>query len=931
MKSFAKGLVLAGILYSVSIGLSNAQETVTSPTGQFGHQVGDDYKLINYTQFEAYIKKLESESPRLKLVAMGPTAEGRTQWMTIITSPENHAKLDHYKSISARLAHAEGVDEETARALAEEGKAVVWIDGGLHATETLGAHQLTRTIHMLASATDPETMRFLDDAIILLVHANPDGMELVSDWYMRKNDPEERGYNDIPRLYQKYIGHDNNRDSYMVNQPETENINRIMFQEWFPQMMYNHHQTGPAGIIVFVPPFRDPPNLNYDPLVTLGNSALGLAMNLRLVAEGKPGSGSRAYANYSAYFNGNIRTIGYFHNQIGMLTEMKGHPTPMELAFYPSNQLAMNDFAMPHIPGEWHFADAIDYSLTLNRAVLDYASRNRSTLLFNRWRMGMNMIEAGNKDSWTVRPRMVEDIENKIRAAGGEDAAMIEHTFRRRGEGVSKDYLAMLRPPGKRDPRGFILPSDQKDFPTAVKFLNTLVKNGITIHQATADFTVQGKAYPAGSFVVKSAQAFRPHIMDMFEPQDHPDEFLYEGGPPVPPYDSAGYTLAFQMGVEFDRILEGFDGPFEKVEGLAMPLPGKVRFMVGASGYLLDHGVNDSVVAVNRLLAAGHEVYWLDESIEANGERYPVGTIYVPDGDGVSADLSAMAVSLGIPVDGTATRPNTSAHRLAPVRVGLWDRYGGSMPSGWTRWLFERFEFPYTRVFPQELDQGALDDRFDALVFVTDAIPAEDVQAEDRDDRDKQPEASSVPAEYREHLGWVTNEKTVPQLADYLRDGNTVLTIGTSTSLAENLGLPVANHLVDGAGVPLEPHEFFAPGSILQIRVDTSNPLAYGLNERTDIAFQRTSPVLRLRPNADKEGVTQIGWFDDDDALRSGWAWGQEKLYGGTAIASAKVGDGDLHMFTPEILFRGQSHSTFQLLFNGIYLANATKVQLGDQ
>jgi len=359
-------------------------------------------------------------------------------------------------------------------------------------------------------------------------------------------------------------------------------------------------------------------------------------------------------------------------------------------------------------------------------------------------------------------------------------------------------------------------------------------------------------------------------------------------------------------------------------------LPGTVRFMVGASGYLLDHGVNDSVIAINRLLAAGHDVYWLDDSIEANGGHYPVGTIYVPASDGVGAELSEMAESLGIPVDGVATRPNSAARKLAPVRVGLWDRYGGSMPSGWTRWLFEQFEFPYTRVFPQELDDGGLDDKFDALVFVTDAIPAEDVEPEERDERDQQPEARSIPKEYRDHLGWVTNEKTVPHLEDFLRDGNTILAIGTSTSLAENLGLPVANHLVNSAAVPLEPEEFFAPGSILQIRVDTSNPVAYGLNERTDIAFQRTSPVLRLRPNADKEGVIQIGWFDDDDALRSGWAWGQDKLYGGTAIASAKVGDGDLHMFTPEILFRGQSHSTFQLLFNGIYMANATKVQLGE-
>lgn len=926
MRKFAGMLAGAAVLTGIHLGAALSQESVTSPVEQFGHEIGEDYKLINYTQFEGYIKQLEKDSPRVKLVAMGPTAEGRTQWMTIITSPENHARLDHYKSISAKLAHAEGVNEAAARAMAEEGKAVMWIDGGLHATETVGAHQLTKTIHMLASDTDPEMMRILDDVIILLVHANPDGMELVSDWYMRKRDPKKRSYDDIPRLYQKYVGHDNNRDSYMVNQPETINLNRIMFREWFPQMMYNHHQTGPAGIIIFVPPFRDPPNANYHPLVTLGNHSLGIAMHQRLVAEGKPGSASRAYANYSAYFNGNIRTIGYFHNQIGMLTEIKGHPTPMELAFYPDNQLPMNDFAMPHIPGEWHFADAIGYSLTLNRAVLDYASRNRTNILYNRWRMGSEAIEAGNKDSWTIRPRTVEEVETKIRAAGGEDAEKIEHTFRRRGKGVSKEYLSMLRTPDNRDPRGFILPANQKDYPTAVKFLNTLVKNGVTIHQATADFEVQGKRYSKGSFVVKSAQAFRPHVMDMFEPQDHPDEFLYEGGPPVPPYDSAGYTLAFQMGVEFDRVLDGFDGPFEKVEGFAKPLPGKVRYMDGASGYLLDHAINDTAIAVNRLLAAGHDVYWLDESIPANGGNYPIGTIYVPASDGVGAKLADMADSLGIAVDGVGATPNSAARKLAPVRVGLWDRYGGSMPSGWTRWLFEQFEFPYTRVFPQELDAGGLDDKFDALVFVTDAIPAKD---EEPTGRDRQPEAGDVPRQFRDHLGFVTNENTVPRLAEYLNAGNTVLTIGTSTVLAEKLGLPVTNHLVNSAGIPLKPEEFYAPGSILHIRVDPSNPLAYGMNERTDISFQRTSPVLRLKPDADKQGITQIGWFDDDDALRSGWAWGQDALFGGTAIASAKVGEGDLHLFTPEILFRGQSHGTFQLLFNGIYLANAEEVQLG--
>src|SRR5215813_3919102 len=703
-------------------------------------------------------EQLAQESDRMKLVEIGKTAEGRTMLMAIITAPENHKKLDRYKEISRRLATAEGLTDEQARALAAEGKAVVWIDGGLHATEVLGAQQLLETVYQLDSMNDPETVRILKDVVVLATLVNPDGMELVSNWYMREKDPMKRSTNGLPRLYQKYVGHDNNRDFYMSNQPETEAINRIFFHEWFPQIIYNHHQTGPAGTVLFAPPFRDPFNYYFDPLIPLGIDLVGAAMHSRFVAENKPGATMRSGSSYSTWWNGGLRTVAYFHNMIGLLTESMGNPTPVEIPFFLQRQLPKGDFPYPVAPQKWHFRQSIDYSMTANRAVLDLASKHREDFLFNIYRMGKNSIERGSKDSWTITPHNIAEVQAVItkempQAAGagpegqGRRAAPAGDTppagdspqgFGGQNRGLPLKYFELLHASDKRDPRGFIIPSDQPDFLTATKFINTLIKNGVTVHRATGDFQVAGKSYPAGSYVVKAAQAFRPYALDMFEPQDHPNDFQYPGGPPIPPYDNAGWTLAFQMGVKFDRILDGFDGPFEKINGVVKPAPGKVTSAANAAGYLTSHQVNDSFIAMNRLLRDNEEVYWIKQSFSAGGagsagaaggKTHPAGTIFIPAKPSTQAKLQKIAAELGLNFEAVSTKPSGEALKLRPVRIALWDRYGGSMPSGWTRWLFEQFEFQFTVIYPQTLDAGDLVNKFDVVVFVTGAIPARDGRA----------------------------------------------------------------------------------------------------------------------------------------------------------------------------------------------------------
>src|SRR5256885_197403 len=210
---------------AISVCLLNAQPVnkITTPKEAFGFNLGDDYMVANYTQLEAHWKKVASESPRMKLESIGKTEEGREQYMAIISSPENIRNLAKYKEISRKLALAEGVSEQEAHALAKEGKAIVWIDGGLHATETVGSQQIMEWVYQMASRTDEETMRFLNDTIVLCVQANPDGQELVANWYMREKDPLRRSMNGLPRLYAKYVGHDDNRDFYMSNMKESTN------------------------------------------------------------------------------------------------------------------------------------------------------------------------------------------------------------------------------------------------------------------------------------------------------------------------------------------------------------------------------------------------------------------------------------------------------------------------------------------------------------------------------------------------------------------------------------------------------------------------------------------------------------------------------------------------------------------------------------
>jgi hypothetical protein len=913
---------------------------LTSPKEFFGFNIGDDYQLPTYTQIEAYYKKLASESDRLKLVDIGETTEGRRQYLMIVTSPSNMKKLDHYREISEKLARADGLDDTQAHALADEGKAIVWIDGSIHATETPSTDQLVEITWELASRSDAETMRILDNDIVLLAHTNPDGVEKVADWYMRNPKPQERAMQMLPELHKKYIGQEDNRDFFMMTFPESSNINKVLYLQWFPQILYNHHGASYPGAVIAAGSYRDPFSTRYDPMVMTELDSLTSAMNNRWEAENKPGALERDSVPYSTWYNGSIRTTGYYHNVVGILTEIMGGPNPTEVTLVPDRLLPSSGMPFPPAPQPWHYHQTIEYLTTANYAVMSYAARNHDDVLFNMYRMAKDSITRGSEDYWTIYPKRVTEMKNDYQKDGtattgparaGRMASFAANSLRAI---PSKYYDEVMRNPALRDPRGYIITPEQPDFPTAVKFVDALIKGGVQVQKATAPFAVGGKQYPEGSYIVKTDQAYRPLVLDMFEPQDYPDDVKYPGGPPVPPYDAAGWTLAMQMGVHFDRILDPFDGPFAKLPWGEVQAPPVVKVAAtAAAGWLLSPKQNDSFLVVNQLLAAGAEVYRLPGGA-ADTSVYGPGTFYVPASATAGPIVGKAATDMGIAVAQADAKPAGAMIKLAPARVAVWEKYGGSPQAGWMRWVLEHYGFKYTMLFPKEINAGDLKAKYDVIVFASGAIPSLTTPIDMPRDNflGRLPTDDEIPEQYRSWTGVLTLDKSIPQLKSFVDAGGTIVTMGSSSHLAFDFGAPVSNALVaitaDGKTRQLTNEEFYIPGSLLTVNVDPTLETAWGMPDKAEIYYDSnalvadiSAPVFRLAPDALAKGVKPIAWFTTAPQLKSGWAMGSTYLNNGIAGALIPMGKGKLFVYSAEVTFRNQSQGTFKLLFNDLYNA----------
>ncbi len=874
---FSRPIIGFLILFFIAWGVTFTQ-TIPSPEEILGFTVGTDYHLASYEQAIEYFRSLEAASPRVKLFEMGKTSMGKPMIYAVISSEENMAKLDRFKEISKKLALAKDLTDEGAHRLAAEGRAVVWIDVGIHASECAPAQSAIQLAYDLVVSEDPETRLIRENTILLLVFANPDGMQLLAEWYLPNvGTPFE--ISPMPWLYHLYAGHDDNRDSYMNNLAETRNITRVVNREWYPVILYDQHQTAPFPARIWIPPAAEPTNPNLHPLFIRGKNLVGSAMAYDFDRKGQEGAISRIVFDF--IYPGYEDSFCDFFNVISIMTEIAHYryatphfytvdDFPSEYkdftigAFYPS----------PWKGGWWRLKDGVEYAITASKSVLHTAAVYRETFLYGKYLMG-------------------------------------------------RDTVALFE---KEPPFAWIIPQDQHDPTAACRLIDSMILAGIEVYQAEKPFVCDGVSHKQGTWVIPMNQPFSRFVKAIFEEQAYPDltkyPNLWQGivRPQnladifLPPYDIAGWTLPYQMGVNVLAANSPLEASLVSIQKAALPetkVAGKANY-----AYLISSRTNNSFVAVNRILKKGGQVFRIKESLKIGDQSYPPGTFVVPC-QGVSGSfMDSLVEELNLSIKGIEKHLNTTLFSIKEPRVALYQSWTASTDEGWTRWLLEQYEFPFVNIHDAEVRAGNLKARFDTLI-----IPSMSTGAIVNGH-----EIGTMPSRY---LGGITGAG-VRNIKKFVEDGGILVALNSACLFAlEELGLPVNDALKNlrSSGRRYDPEEaesrpgppkFACPGSILRMEFDTRHPVAYGMPEEGYGMFYR-SAAFDILPTFEEKPAVAISKYSQADLLMSGYLLGEQYLHNKASAADVPLGEGRVILLGFAVQNRGQTHGTFKLLFNSLF------------
>ena len=841
-------------------------DIITPPEEFFGFQLGSDRKIARWDRIVEYFRTLEGQSDEIKVVEMGPSTEGNPFLLVIISSADNLGNLERLREANLRLSDPRGLTEEEAEPLIAEGRAVICQSMSLHATEIGGTQMAPELAYDLLTRRDEETGRILENVVFLMVPCfNPDGQIMVTDWYDRWLGTEYEGVS-LPWLYHKYGGHDNNRDAFQTNMVESRYMASILFRDWVPQAYVDHHHMGSYGARFYVPPYCEPIHPHADPLIWREESWYGAHIAYRLEEAGK--TGILNAAQFLAWGHLGFHWITGYHNIAGMLTESASARLATPLYIHPGQlkgdrrgTLASYDpqtnFPHPWPGGWWRLRDIVEQQEIAAWAVLDMAARHRETVLRNAYLKARRQTERGERGS----------------------------------------------------PAAYIIPRDQHDPLTAAKMVEKLLVQGIEVQVTREDFTAGGVRYPTGSYVVPLAQPKSGLVRTLLGQTRYPDNAWTRArdGAPLRPQDTATDTMAELMGVRVDPVDGCGDGAFQKITDVTLPNGGVPD--ASDHGYALDCRLNDSYIAVNRLLAVGARVRRAAGEIEVDGLRLPPGAFIIQDIErGFLEDLAEDLHLVFHPLSGEV-EGGQSVRRFG---VGMYQRYwGGNTDEGWTRWLLERFEFPCVTLMDGEIRKEGLRDRLDVIILPNDPAPL--ITGEGLEEWWKERHAGrpmpDYPPEYRSGIG----EEGVEALREFVKGGGTLVALNGSCEFAiDKFGLKVRNAMADGPS-----REFFCPGSTLRARIDIGHPLGYGMPE-DGLIFFWDSPAFEILPSRSNERYEVVVSYPDRDILQSGWLIGEERLRRRAAMIAARYGDGRVILIGFRAQHRSQTHGTFKLLFNSL-------------
>ena len=878
------------LLLSASPATLLGDSRVPSPESVFGFRPGADYKLATYDQEVDYFRKIAAASKHVKLVEAGKTTQGRTMVFALVSSSDNLSKIDRYREIGRRLAHPQGLTDVEARKLARDGKAFVHIDGGLHSTEVAGPQHTPQLLYDLVSrASEPDVKAMLEDVVVMLWPTiNPDGHQMVAEWYMQNvGTPYE--LSGLPRLYQEYVGHDNNRDAYMLNMAESRVLEHT-WRQWEPQIIYVHHQTGPFPTRIWLPPFSEPIGIDAPFLISREVNMIGMAIAKGLEERGQVGATHMGTA-FDAWYPGYVDYAPNFKNIAAFWTEtaLYQYATPHEYTIddFPASMRDLRPqslYSSPWPPGTWRLKDAVDYMATASWSTIEFAAKYKDSLLYNRYQAGRDQIALGRKQA----------------------------------------------------PYAYVIPQQQRDPVAAVELLRRIAFGGVRVSQATAPIAVDGETFPAGTWIVPTDQEFAAMAREILDIQTYPDLRQYPGGPPERPYDAAGWSLPLQMGIRvvaattpldeqaraslklvggmpegrvkptaYDAALKTDATAFDSVPGIGFDTdPGSAAIVpaagrIAGSGPVLvvDPAQNNAYKAINRAWQQGG-------SVQASADAAGAPIRYTIRGLSESAQDELVA-SLALQAERTLSAPGRAIHK---PRLGLYQPWTGSMSEGWTRWVLEQYGFAFVLVHPEDF-KSPLSDTVDVLIIADDArVPIAGAPAGGRGGPDGAGRA------VRPEFAYQLTAADLQGFEQFVRGGGTVVCLSNASTFAiQQLKLPVRD-VVAG----LRPEEFFLRGSIVQVTTDPTHPIMAGMPDRAAV-FVDGSPVFETQDGF--KGTVLARYEETGSPLLSGYLIGETLLRGKAAALDVQLDAGHVVLlgFRPE--WRGQPFGTFRVLFNAALYA----------
>jgi len=845
-------------------------QSLPSPEDAFGFRMGSDRQLIDWNQIVDYFHALDRHSDRIIVQELGKTTLGKPFLMAVMSSEKNLRNLDHYQSIQKRIANPDDRTIEESQELLEEARAVVMVSLNIHATEIGSSQESVELAWELATRTDPKTRKILDNVIVLLMPSlNPDGLQMVVEWYREHVGTPHEGCS-MPWLYHHYAGHDNNRDLFFFNLQESRLVSRILYRDWFPEIVYDQHQMGSTGARLFVPPYVDPVNLNVHPILMAEINMLGKHVVSDMQDQGFKGveTGSR----FNAFFQGVMARTPIWHNILGILSEAASVriATPIYL---PRGSLEQHgperpryshrtDFLDPWEGGWWRLRDIIEYEKAATYSILHLAATYRKKFVTNFFTMNMDAIKKGKDEP----------------------------------------------------PYAYILPPEQQDPNSATEMLKRLDFNGIAIFRSQDDLKYAGVTYPRGTFVIPLSQPCRPAINDLLEPQVYPNMKQYPDGPPTPPYDFTGWTLPLQMGVEIVEMKTPIDVALTPADSYVFEPAGEID--AAAAAYIIERRYNNAYAIVNEWMKNKKtDVYWTDVNLHHDRETYPAGSLIVPNRGDAASVLEKLSAMYHVPVKGISQLPPVRGTRASRPRLGIYQPWITSMDEGWTRLVLDNFRFEHTSLHNEDIQSGKLAKNYDVIILPdmnTEGI----VEGKRRWGGEPYLGVPEMPEKYQGGI----DKKGVEALLEFVKNGGTIIAIGNACDFAiDKLKVPAVNVLKE-----VKPKDYYAPGSLLRIELDNTHPLAYGMPKHAAIRVAN-SPALRLLPY--NREIHAVGYYTDDDPLLSGWLIGSEKLEGHTVLAEIPVEKGRVVLFGFGVQCRAQTYGTFKLLFNAILSSRIEPVE----